>query len=96
MDYLTDYIKPELLILIPVLYLIGMGLKKSQSVAARKIPLSLGACGVLLAAVYVLASTPMGGWQSGMAALFTAVTQGVLCAGGSVYVHQLLKQQGKE
>ena len=50
MDYLTDYIKPELLILIPVLYLIGMGLKKSQSVADRKIPLILGACGVLLAA----------------------------------------------
>jgi hypothetical protein len=96
MDYLTDYIKPELLVLIPVLYLIGMGLKKSQSVADRKIPLILGACGVLLAAVYVLASTPMGGWQAGMAALFTAVTQGVLCAGGSVYVHQLLKQQGKE
>ncbi len=96
MDYLTDYIKPELLVLIPVLYLIGMGLKKSHSVADRKIPLILGACGVLLAAVYVLASTPMGGWQAGMAALFTAVTQGVLCAGGSVYVHQLLKQQGKE
>ena len=96
MDYLTDYIKPELLVLIPVLYLIGMGLKKSQSVADRKIPLILGACGVLLAAVYVLASTPMGGWQAGMAALFTAVTQGVLCAGGNVYVHQLLKQQGKE
>ena len=57
MDYLTDYIKPELLILIPVLYLIGMGLKKSQSVADRKIPLILGACGVLLAAVYVLAAT---------------------------------------
>ena len=96
MDYLTDYIKPELLILIPVLYLIGMGLKKSQSVADRKIPLILGACGVLLAAVYVLASTPISSWQSGMAALFTAVTQGVLCAGGSGYVHQLLKQQGKE
>lgn len=96
MDYLTDYIKPELLILIPVLYLIGMGLKKSQSVADRKIPLILGACGILLAAVYVLAAAPISSWQSGMAALFTAITQGVLCAGGSVYIHQLLKQQGKE
>ena len=66
MDYLTDYIKPELLILIPVLYLIGMGLKKSQSVADRKIPLILGACGVLLAAVYVLAAAPISSWQSGM------------------------------
>ena len=96
MDYLANYIKPELLILVPVLYLIGMGLKRSQSVADRKIPLLLGVCGVLLAAVYVLAAAPISGWQSGMAALFTAITQGVLCAGGSVYVHQLLKQQGKE
>ena len=35
MDYLTNYIKPELLILIPVLYLIGIGLKKSQSEIGR-------------------------------------------------------------
>ena len=75
-----------------MLYLIGIGLKKSQSVADRNIPLLLGVCGVMLAAVYVLAAAPISGWQSGMAALFTAITQGVLCAGGSVYVHQLLKQ----
>ena len=92
MDYLTNYIKPELLVLVPVLYLIGIGLKRSQTIDDRKIPLLLGACGVLLAAVYVLASAPVGSWQSGCAALFTAITQGVLCAGGSVYVHQLLKQ----
>ena len=40
----------------------------------------------------MLFRSPISGWQSGMAALFTAITQGVLCAGGSVYVHQLLKQ----
>lgn len=96
MDYLTNYIKPELLILIPVLYLIGVGLKKSQSVDDRKIPLILGGFGVLLAAVYVLATAPISGWQSCLAALFTAVTQGVLCAGGSVYVNQLIKQNSKE
>lgn len=96
MDYLTNYIKPELLILVPVLYLIGVGLKKSQSVDDRKIPMILGGCGVLLAAVYVLAAAPISGWQAGMAALFTAVTQGVLCAGGSVYVNQLIKQNSKE
>ena len=96
MDYLADYIKPEMLILVPVLYLIGAGLKRSQSVDDRRIPLLLGACGVLLAAVYVLAAAPVSGLRGGLAALFTAVTQGVLCAGGSVYIHQLLKQQGKE
>ena len=62
MDYLTNYIKPELLILVPVLYLIGIGLKRSQTIDDRKIPLLLGACGVLLAAVYVLASAPVGSW----------------------------------
>ncbi len=96
MDYLTNYIKPELLILVPVLYLIGAGLKNSQSIDDRNIPLLLGLCGVLLATVYVLASVPVSGFQTGFAALFTAVTQGVLCAGGSVYVNQLLKQRGKE
>ncbi len=61
-----------------------------------KIPVILGVCGVLLAAVYVLAAAPISGYQAGMAALFTAITQGVLCAGGSVYVHQLLKQRSGE
>lgn len=33
-------------------------------------------------------------WQSVLLGLFTAIVQGVLCAGASVYVNQMVKQGG--
>ena len=94
MNY-QDYIRPELLILIPVLYLIGMGIKKSR-IKDTLIPLILGFCGVLLAGIYIFSIEAILDAQSLATALFTALTQGVLCAGASVYVNQLIKQAGKE
>lgn len=94
MDF-TTYIKPELLILIPVLYIVGIGIKKSE-IADKRIPLLLGVLGVILSALYVLATTPINGAQAIATALFTAITQGVLCAGASVYANQLYKQLKKE
>lgn len=86
-----EYIKPELLILIPVLYLVGIAIKKSN-VKDKYIPWILGGCSVLLAAIYIFASETMDSFQSIAIAIFTAVTQGVLIAGASVYVNQLVKQ----
>lgn len=94
MEQIMNYIRPELLVLVPVLYFVGAGLKKAAFFADRYIPLALGACGVLLAVVYVLATSAMNGWQDVLLAAFTAITQGVLCAGCSVYVNQLVKQAG--
>lgn len=94
MDY-QHYIKPELLILIPVLYLIGAGLKKSNF-KDKFIPLILGVIGVFLAGVYLFATEPINGTQAIATALFTALTQGVLCAGASVYANQIVKQAQKE
>ena len=56
----------------------------------------LGACGVLLSAVWVGATTVFDGYQDALMAVFAAITQGILCAGASVYVNQLIKQGGKE
>ncbi len=94
MDY-QAYIKSELLILIPVLYVIGIGLKKSK-LPDKWIPLSLGLVGIGLSFIWVVATCEICGIRETAAALFTAVTQGVLAAGASVYVHQLLIQSGKE
>ncbi len=91
MDF-TEYLKPELLILVPVLYLMGMGLKKAAWFKDSLIPVLLGACGVVLAAVWVFATADVSGGKAIATAAFTAVTQGVLCAGASVYVNQLVKQ----
>lgn len=94
MTELMNFVKPELLILVPVLYFIGVGIKKSQ-LKDKWIPALLGLCGVLLAVLYVVATSSLGTYQEAAMAVFVALTQGILAAGLSVYVDQLAKQAGK-
>lgn len=94
MDY-EKYIKSELLAMVPVLYLIGLGLKKSK-LADKWIPLTLGIAGITICALWVVATSPISTAQDVAAALFTAVTQGILVAGGSVYASQLHIQTKKD
>ena len=94
MNY-QDYIKTELLILIPVLYFIGIGLKKSK-LPNKYIPTALGIFAVMLSAIWVIATAEISGIQATASAIFTAVTQGVLVAGASVYANQLYIQAKKE
>lgn len=96
MDTFMNYIKPELLILIAVLYFIGIGLKNSTMVKDSRIPLVLGLCGIILAILWVLGTSQVQKYQEGMIAAFTAITQGILCAGCSVYANQLVKQAIKD
>ena len=94
MEY-QEYIKSELLVLVPVLYIIGLGLKKSK-IKDKWIPLILGISSVALSAAWVIATSQITNMQGVVAALFTAVTQGVLAAGASVYVNQLYVQAHKD
>lgn len=91
---MMDFVKPELLILVPVLYMIGVGIKKSN-VKDNLIPAILGLCGVFLAIVWVTATTLFATYQDFAMACFVAITQGILCAGLSVYCDQLIKQGKK-
>ena len=72
-----------MLILIPVLYFLGAGLKKSR-LRNKYIPAVLGIFAVALSAIWAFAATPVSGMQEIAAAVLTAVTQGVLVAGGRV------------
>lgn len=94
MNY-KDYIKTELLILIPVLYIIGIGLKKSK-VPDKRIPVIIGIIGIVLSAVWVTATSDIFGIKDTAYAVFTSVTQGILAAGASVYANQLIVQTKKE
>ena len=86
MTDLTSLIHPELFVLVPVLYALGMALKKSP-LSDWLIPYLLSAFGVGLSALYLAT------WQTDARALwFSAVTQGVLCAACSVYANNLIKQ----
>ena len=95
MQELQAFVRPELLILIPVLYFIGIGLKKSSQISDRHIPLILGVTGIALSALWVGSITVFTTYRDMLLGIFTALTQGILCAGASVYVNQLIKQKGK-
>ena len=90
-----EYIRSELLLLIPVLNTVGAVLTPRR-VPARGIPLLRGGLGILLSAVRVLSTTSVRTAQETAGAVFTAVTQGILLAGASVYVHQLYVQSQKK
>lgn len=94
MNYL-DYMKTELLILVPVLYFLGIGLKKSK-LPNKWIPLTLGVTAMILSAIWVFGTEQVAGTKEAALAFFTAVTQGVLAAGASVYGNQLYVQGKKE
>lgn len=94
MDF-QHYIKSELLILIPVMYLIGVGIKKSK-IPNKFIPLILGCVAIILSFLWILYSSTICGIYEFIFAAFTAITQGVLIAGASVYINQLSVQANKK
>ena len=92
---LQEYVKPELLVVAIVLYFIGMGIKNTKKISDKYIPIILGAIGIIIAGIYVLATSTLNGYQSILMAIFTALVQGILVAALSVYANQLIKQAQK-
>ena len=92
---ITDYVKPELLVVAVVLYFVGMWIKQSETIKDKYIPLINGGTGVFICAIYVFATCTCNNAQTAAMAAFTAITQGILVAGLSTYVDQLIKQGGK-
>ena len=71
---IQDYIRPELLILVPVCWGIGLMLK-STPLSNQWIPLILALCSILLSGLYVYASAT----ETLAMGVFVGVTQGMLC-----------------
>lgn len=92
---IEDYIKPELLILIPVLYIIGHGLKRSK-LPDNLIPLVLGGSSIILSVAWVIATSDIFTFKDVAYAIFVSVTQGILSAGASVYINQIYIQSKKK
>ncbi len=93
---ITDYIKPELIVVAVVLYFAGMWIKQSETVKDRFIPLINGGLGIAICGIYVLATSTCQSGQEIFMAIFTAITQGILLAGLSTYVNQIIKQMGRD
>lgn len=97
MEAVMNYVKPELVVVAVVLYFIGLALKKTEKISDKYIPAILGVTGIVIASIYVFAVTmPVSGARGVLMAIFTAIVQGILCAGLSTYVNQIWKQLGKE
>lgn len=90
-----NYIKAELVILIPVMYLIGIGLKKS-TVPDKWIPAILGLVSITLSAAWIISTSDIQSIKNVGHAFFMAITQGILIAGTSVYINQLYIQSKKK
>lgn len=95
MEQIMSYVKPELLVVAVVLYFIGMGIKKTEYIMDKFIPMLLGIIGIILCAIWVFATCNCSNAQEIALAAFTAITQGILMAGLSTYVNQLIKQNNK-
>jgi hypothetical protein len=95
MEQIMSYVKPELIVVAVVLYFMGIGIKQSQTIKDKYIPLVNGVVGIVLCGIYVLATSNYQTGQEMAMVVFTAITQGVLVAGLSTYVNQLIKQTRK-
>lgn len=91
---MMELIRPEMLTLIPVLYLIGAGLKRAEVFENRYIPLGLGLLGALLGAAWLLVFRDAE--YNTLQSLLMGAVQGILCAGCSVYANQIYKQLKEE
>lgn len=87
----TDYVKPELAVLLPVLWLLGFAIKKSKY-KDEIIPIVLFIVGMLLSALYIFATEPLATAQQWAMAAFVAITQGALYAGFAIGGNQLIRQ----
>ena len=96
LQQIVNYVKPELIVVAIALYFVGMALKQAQAVKDKYIPLILGGISVVICAMYVFATTTLGTPQDIVMAIFTAIVQGILVAGLSTYVNQLIKQTHKD
>lgn len=91
-----DYVKPELLIVTAVLYFFGIALKQAEFIKDKYIPITLGATGIIICVIWVTSTAHFAGAQDVLTAVFASITQGVVVAGLSTYIHQIIKQAGKE
>ena len=93
---IMSYVRPELLVVAVVLYFLGMWFKQATFIKDKYIPLVLGVVGIFVCGIYVASVAAFATVQDILSAIFAAITQGILVAGLSNYVNQIIKQIGKE
>ena len=91
-----EYLSPELVFMIPILVVIGKGLKKSTRISDSLIPTILSIIGIPIALITSLASRidPMNRIQI-IVLILMSTGQGVFLGATAVGVHQFFKQHSE-
>lgn len=87
----SDYIKPEFLVLIPVLWFVGWMIKQSR-LKDFLIPFILTAVAGVLCALYSFATQDISGAKDVFMCIFISFTQGAIAAACAVFGNQVIKQ----
>lgn len=90
MEYM-EYVKAELLILVPFLYGLGAIIKTTNFIKDKYIPLILTGVSLLLTCLYVFGTEGIT-----YISIFTAIVQAVLVTAAAVFSNQLIKQATKK
>lgn len=88
---IKDYIRPELLVLVAVMWAIGYAIKKSK-VNDALIPYILGGISIILCGLYIIGTCDFTTYKDIILGIFTSIVQGILVASLSVYGNQCVKQ----
>ena len=96
MEQITNYVKPELIVVAIALYFVGMALKQAQAVKDKYIPLILGGISIAICAIYVFATCTCGTGQDIAMAILQRDYTGILIAGLSTYVNQIVNRANKD
>lgn len=94
MDMIEQYIGANYAIIVAVLYVIGIVLKKTPRIPNNFIPFIITTLGMGFA---ILSALSRSSEYANMAALlYDSIVQGILCAGMSVYIYEVVKQSKKK
>lgn len=91
----TEYITPELMILVPVLYGLAEVIKMTD-LKNKYIPIILMAVSCLITGIYIFSSHSLTTTQEVAQAIWMSITQGILIASASVLTNNLIKQAQKD
>ena len=92
---IMEYIKPELLCLVAVVVVLGRCFKESR-IQDKYIPRILMISSIVLATLWVIATSALETSSEIALAIFTGFVQGILCAGTGIGLHQTFVVQPKK
>lgn len=94
LEVLNQYIRSELMVLVPVLYFVIKILKKSR-VNDRYIPLLTCTLSVALSGIYTFSMVCGFTLHSVLLSVFSSITQGIILAGCALFSAVLVKAHGE-